>query len=196
MKRYGIFGGTFDPPHLAHSLLAEKVKGELKLDKIFFIPSAVPPLKDEKKVLEIRHRLEMAKIAFGSNPDYEVSEIEINNSNGKSYTADTLMRLHEQYKNEPVKFYLILGIDSLIDFPKWKTPDKIFELAEVVILNRPGFSKDKIKSEYSGKAVFADTELLDISSTMIRENVKNNKSIKSLVLPEIEKYITQNNLYK
>ena len=196
MKRYGIFGGTFNPPHLAHSVLAEKVRKELNLDKVIFIPSAVPPLKDEKEVLEIRHRLEMAKIAFGNNPDYEVSEIEVNNLNGKSYTVDTLLCLHELYKKEQVKFYLIIGADSLIDFPKWKNPEKIFELAEVVILNRPGFSKEKIKPGYLEKVRFIDTELLDISSTMIREKVRNNKSIKSLVLPEIEKNITQNNLYK
>jgi nicotinate-nucleotide adenylyltransferase len=104
--------------------------------------------------------------------------------------------LHELYKKEQVKFYLIIGADSLIDFPKWKNPEKIFELAEVVIINRPGFSKEKIKPGYLEKVRFIDTELLDISSTMIREKVRNNKSIKSLVLPEIEKYITQNNLYK
>jgi nicotinate-nucleotide adenylyltransferase len=138
----------------------------------------------------------MIKIAFGRIPGYEVSEIEINNSNGKSYTADTLIKLHERYKNAQVGFYLILGIDGLIDFPKWKNPERIFELAEVVILSRPGFSKDKIKPEYLKKVRFIDAELLNISSTMIRENVRNNKSIKSLVLPEIEKYITQNNLYK
>jgi nicotinate-nucleotide adenylyltransferase len=196
MKRYGIFGGTFNPPHLAHSTLAEKVRMELKLDKIIFIPSAIPPLKDKNEVLEIKHRLEMSKIAFGNNPNYEVSDIEINNLNGKSYTVDTLTKLQKRFIGETVKFYLILGIDSLIDFPKWKNPEKLFELSEVAIINRPGFSKNNIQPDYLKKVKFINTELMDISSTKIREFVRNNKSIKSLVLPEIEKYIIQNNLYK
>ncbi|MFA5404152.1 MAG: nicotinate-nucleotide adenylyltransferase [Ignavibacteria bacterium] len=196
MKQYGIFGGTFNPPHIAHSLIAEDVKKQLNLDKIIFIPSAVPPLKNEIEILEIGHRLAMAKIAFEKNPDYEVSDIEIVNTNEKSYTIDTLTKLHELYKNDSVKFFLILGIDSLIDFPKWKTPEKLFSLAKVVALNRPGYKKEDVKTEYSEKAVFLDTPFIDISSTIIREKVRKNMSIKYLVLPEIEKYIKQNNLYK
>jgi nicotinate-nucleotide adenylyltransferase len=196
MKKYGIFGGTFNPPHIAHSVLAEKVRVELKLDRIIVMPSAVPPLKDKNEVLEIKHRLKMTEIAFGGNPNFEVSDIEIKNTGGKSYTVDTLTRLHEQFLNKPVKFYLILGIDSLIDFPKWKNPEKIFELAEVVILDRPGFPKSSIEHKYLNKVKFVKAKLMDISSSRIREFIRNNKSIKSLVLPEIEKYITQNNLYK
>jgi|WetSurMetagenome_2_1015567.scaffolds.fasta_scaffold34179_2 nicotinate-nucleotide adenylyltransferase len=196
MKRYGVLGGTFNPPHMAHSTLAEKVRLELKLDKIIIIPSAIPPLKNNNEVLEIKHRFEMAKIAFGNNPNYEVSDIEINNSSGKSYTVNTLTKLQKKLIGETVNLYLILGIDSLIDFPKWKNPEKLFELSEVVIINRPGFSKNDIQPEYLKKVKFINTELMDISSTKIREFVRNNKSIKSLVLPEIEKYITQNNLYK
>jgi nicotinate-nucleotide adenylyltransferase len=196
MKSYGIFGGTFDPPHIAHSVIAGKARVELKLDKIIVIPSAVPPLKDEKDVLEINHRLDMTEIAFGGKTDYEVSDIEIKNPGGKSYTVDTLMKLHERYKSEQIKFYLIIGIDNVLDFPRWKSPEKIFELAEVVIFERPGFKKESISPEYAEKIKFVNTELMDVSSTMIREFVRKNKSIKSLVLPEIEKYIIQNNLYK
>ncbi|MCX6163720.1 MAG: nicotinate (nicotinamide) nucleotide adenylyltransferase, partial [Ignavibacteriae bacterium] len=120
MKRIGIFGGTFDPPHMAHSSIAEEVRKQMSLDKIIFIPSAVPPLKDESEILEIKHRLAMAKIAFEKNPYNEVSDIEIKNKKEKSYTIDTLTKLYELYKNDSVQFFLILGIDSLIDFPKWK----------------------------------------------------------------------------
>lgn len=196
MKKYGIMGGTFNPPHLAHSTLALKAKELLSLDKILFIPSAVPPLKNSDEVLEIKHRLAMAKIAFGGIPNSEVSEIEIKNTNGKSYTVDTLERLHDIYKNDSVKFYLLIGIDSLADFPRWKNPDKLFGLAEIVMLNRPGYSLEGIKPEYLDKVLILDLPLMDISSTMIREKVRNNASINSLVLPEIEKYIKQNNLYK
>lgn len=196
MKRYGIFGGTFNPPHLAHTRFAEKVKNELKLDKLIIIPSAIPPLKNENDVIDIKHRFEMTKIAFGNNPGFEVSDIEIKNTKVKSYTVDTLLKLREIYKDEDVKFYLILGVDNLISFPLWKEPEKIFELAEVVIINRPGFEGERINPEYFSKVKFLNTELMDISSSKIREYVRKNMSIKSLVLPEIEKYITQNNLYK
>jgi nicotinate-nucleotide adenylyltransferase len=196
MKRYGIFGGTFDPPHLAHYALAEEVRVKLNLDKVIFIPSAIPPLKDSNKIIEIKHRLVMAKIAFERNKYFEVSDIEINNSNSKSYTIDTLIKLNEIYKSDSVKFYLILGLDSVIDFPKWKTPEKLFEFAEIVVLNRPGSKICDVQREYAEKILLIDAPLMDISSTLIREYVKNNKSIKSLVLPEIEEYIKQNNLYK
>ena len=194
MKRIGIFGGTFNPPHIAHSLIAEDVRKQLHLDKIIFIPSAVPPLKDE--VLEIEHRLAMAKIAFEKNQYTKVSDIEIKSTKGKSYTIDTLTKLHELYKNDSVKFFLILGIDSLVDFPKWKTPEKLFSLAKIVAINRPGFKPEDVKPEYSEKAIFINAPFIDISSTIIREKVRKNMSIKYLVLPEIEKYITKNNLYK
>jgi nicotinate-nucleotide adenylyltransferase len=196
MKHYGIFGGTFDPPHLAHYALADEVRVKLNLDKVIFIPSATPPLKDSNKIIEIKHRLVMAKIAFERNKFFEVSDIEINNTNSKSYTIDTLIKLHEIYKNDSVKFYLILGLDSVIDFPKWKTPEKLFEFAEIVVLNRPGFRISNVKHEYAEKILLKDAPLMDISSTLIREYVKNNMPIKSLVLPEIEEYIKQNNLYK
>jgi nicotinate-nucleotide adenylyltransferase len=196
MNKYGIFGGTFNPPHLAHSLLAKEVREKLCIDKIIFIPSAVPPLKEKNQVLEIKHRLEMARIAFDKFPYSEISEIEIKNTNEKSYTVDTLIKLHKQYESDSVKFFLILGIDNIIDFPKWKTPERLFELAEIIALNRPGYKIYDIKPEFAERIMFIDVPMMDISSTTIRDRVSNNMPINSLVLPEIEKYITRNNLYK
>ena len=196
MMKTGIFGGTFNPPHLAHSVLSEKVKKVLGLDKLIYVPSAVPPLKKEEEVLEISHRLAMAKIAFEKTPGCEVSDIEIRNTNGKSYTIDTLKKLCEIYRNDNVKFYLILGIDNLIDFPRWKTPEKLFELADVVVINRPGCTLNSVKKEYAEKVMFIELPLMDFSSTMIRNFVHNGKPISGFVLPEIEKYIKENNLYK
>lgn len=196
MKRIGIFGGTFNPPHLAHSRLAEEVRKSLKLDKIIIVPSAVPPLKSGKEVIEIKHRLAMAEIAFGENPGFEISDIEIKRNKTKSYTIDTLIKLNKKIRDDSVKFYLILGTDSLIDFPKWKTPERLFDYAEVVAINRPGYKKSDIKPEYSERVLFIKVKPMNISSTKIREYVRSNKPIGSLVLPEIEKYIEQNKLYK
>ena len=126
----------------------------------------------------------------------EVSDIEINNSNEKSFTVNTLLKLREKYKDDFVKLYLILGVDGLIDFPKWKSPDKIFALSDVLIMNRPGYLVQDVLPEFSQKVKFLSVPMLEVSSTMIRDYVYNNKSIKYLVSPEVEEYIKSNNLYK
>jgi len=128
MKRIGVFGGTFDPPHIAHSILADDVREQKNLDKVIFIPSGNPPLKEVMNVSSSEHRLTMAKIAFEKDPHFEVNDIELNDEEGKTYTVNTLLKLKEHFKNEDVKLFLIIGIDNLIDFPKWKDPEKILTL--------------------------------------------------------------------
>jgi nicotinate-nucleotide adenylyltransferase len=196
MISIGIFGGTFNPPHLGHSVLSKQVKDKLMLDKLIFIPSAVPPLKNNNEILEIRHRLIMAKIAFERDSFGEVSDIELSGNSEKSYTVDTLLKLHQIYLKKQVKFYLIIGIDNIIEFPRWKNPEKLFELADVVVINRPGFSIRDVKREFAEKALFIELPLMDVSSTKIRDYIKNGKPIDSLVLPEIKEYIKEHNLYK
>lgn len=193
MKRYGIFGGAFNPPHIAHSIIARDIKEQFNLDKVIFIPSGVPPLKSNDELSSSLHRLNMAKIAFENDELFKVSEIEMQNVSNKSYTVDTLTKLKEI--NDGVKFYLIIGIDNLIDFPRWKNPEKLFSLAEILVVNRPYFSKDDVSSEYSEKVIFAEIPMLEISSTMLREYIKKGKSIKYLVNPDVEKYIQENKLY-
>lgn len=195
MKRYGIFGGTFNPPHIGHSILAENVRVQLKLEKIIFIPSGNPPLKESNDVADAKHRFQMANLAFGKDENFEVSDIELNNSNVKSYTINTLIKLNEKYKNDNVKLFLILGIDNLISFPKWKEPEKLFGLCEVVIINRPGFLSENVVSEFKNRVKFLNVPNLEISSSMIRNYVSKNKSIKYLVAPEVEKYIKENKLF-
>lgn len=195
MKRLGIFGGTFDPPHIAHSILANEVREQMNLDKIIFIPSGNPPLKNEGFVSSHMHRLNMAKIAFERDKSFEINDIEIKKYYEKSYTIDTVEKLAEEYKNDFVKLFLIIGIDNLIDFPKWKEPDKIFSICEVLVMYRPGYIVKKITPEYSSKVKYIDVPLLEISSTSIRKKVMNKESIKYLVFPEVENYILNNKLY-
>ncbi|MFC2093744.1 nicotinate-nucleotide adenylyltransferase [Bacteroidota bacterium] len=195
MNRIGIFGGTFDPPHIAHSILANEVREQMNLDKIIFVPSGNPPLKDNDIVSSHMHRLNMAKIAFERDKSFEINDMEIKKYYEKSFTIDTVEKLAEEYKNDPVKLYLIIGIDNLIDFPKWKEPDKIFSICEVLVMYRPGYIVKKITPEYSSKVKYIDVPLLEISSTSIRNKVKNKESIKYLVFPEVENYILNNKLY-
>lgn len=192
MKKYGILGGTFNPPHIAHSIVAQSVLEQLKLDKIIFIPSGNPPLKES---ISIRDRWAMAELAFGGERNFELSDIEIQNINEKSYTVDTLQKLNEQFESY-IKLFLIIGVDNLIDLPRWKEPENLFELCEVVVINRPNYSIEDSKAEFKEKVTFVTVPFLEISSSMIRDYVSKGRSIKYLVCKEVEDYIYKNNLYK
>lgn len=198
MKRYGIYGGSFNPPHIGHSILAENVREQLSLDKVIFIPSGKHALKDEATMLEADHRLKMARLAFEDDPHFEVSDIEIVKAEqGKTnYTVDTLIDLYEQYKDDFIKIYLIVGIDNLIEFPKWKNPNKLFLISEVIVMNRPGFLVQDVEDEFSRKARYLSVPMLEISSTDIRHRIRENKSVKYLLKPEVEEYVINNKLYK
>ncbi|MCU0372347.1 MAG: nicotinate-nucleotide adenylyltransferase [Ignavibacteria bacterium] len=198
MKRYGILGGSFNPPHTAHLILAENVKEQLELDKVIFIPSGKHALKDPQSLAEAGHRLNMARIAFEQDSSFEVSDIEIRKAKAglTNYTVDTLIDLYQMYQKDFIKIYLIVGIDNLIEFPQWKDPHKLFILSEVVVMNRPGYFIQDVSVEFSRKARYLSVPMLEISSSEIRNRVRDNKSIKYLVDPEVEKYIKENNLYK
>lgn len=191
MKNYGIYGGTFNPPHIAHSITAECICEELMLDRMIFMPSANPPLK---KSIPSVHRLALAMLAFGGNDKFDVSDVEFRNPDEKSYTVNTLKILKEDYKGEAVKFHLILGIDKLIELPKWKDPEKLFELSEVIVMNRPGYTRERT-NEFFDKVKFIQIPHLEISSTMIRDRVREGKSIRYFVNDDVREYIEENNLY-
>ncbi|MEO8209287.1 MAG: nicotinate-nucleotide adenylyltransferase [bacterium] len=193
MKKYGILGGTFNPPHIAHSIVADTVREELELDKIIFIPSGNPPLKES---ISAEHRLAMASLAFESNSNFEVSDIEIQNAKEKSYSVNTLQKLKKLYKKEESVLYFIIGVDNLLELHRWKEPDKLFELSEVIVINRPNYSVDISKTKFADKVEFVNVPFLEISSSMIRDYVSIGRSIKYLVCRKVEDYINNNNLYK
>lgn len=194
MKKIGIFGGAFNPPHVAHAIIADDVREQFRLDKVLFIPSGVPPLK-ESEAVTAKHRLNMSKLAFENDKYFEISDIEIKNTSVKSFTVDTLVSLKESYQKEEIRFYLIIGTDNLIDFPKWKNPEKLFSLSEVIVINRPFFNLEDAMPEFLNKVTIAKVPLLEISSSMIRNYVRTGKSIKYLVHPDVGNYIRENKLY-
>jgi len=198
MKRYGIFGGSFNPPHVGHTILAENIREQLSLDKVLFIPSGKHALKDDISVRNAEHRLNMARLAFEKDPHFEVSDIEIEKAKQgiTNYTVDTLIDLYNQYKDDFIKIYLIVGIDNLIEFPKWKNPHKLFLISEVIVMNRPGFLVQDVSDEFSRKARYVSVPMLEISSTDIRFRIMEGKSIKYLVDPGVEDYILKHNLFK
>ncbi len=190
--RLGILGGTFDPIHLGHLILAEQLKEWLNLKKVIFIPSN-PPHKENSLLSSAKDRLMMAKIAIKDNPDFILSDLELKRE-GKSYTIDTLNEFKKLYPGS--ELFLLLGSDVLDEIKSWKEPDKIFEEVKVVIALRPGLNKIDSQSRFVKKSLLFPIPGLNISSTQIREKVKAGKSIRYLVPPGIEEFIRAKNLYR
>lgn len=197
MKRIGIFGGTFDPIHNGHLIMAENVKDQMHLDEVMFIPSRIPPLKNAKDISDSEHRLNMLKLAVEGNSSFIINDIELKSSGGEpNYTVKTLLQLREVYSAKQVKFYLIIGMDQLINLHKWKDPGKLFLLTEVIVINRPGYLIQQVENEYARRGIFVPVPNIDISATDIRFRIKEKRTIKYLVPAEVEEYIYKNNLYK
>ena len=196
MKRIGIFGGTFDPVHNGHLIMAENVKEQVHLDKVLFIPSKNPPLKNDRVITPTEHRLNMLKLAVEDNAAFEISEIELKSDSGEpSFTVDTLMKLRKEYTGGQVKFYLILGMDQLINLHKWKDPGKLFLLSEVVVINRPGYLIQQVENDYGRQSIYVPVPNIEISATDIRFRIQEKRTIKYLVPAKVEEYIYNNKLY-
>lgn len=199
MKNIGILGGTLNPIHLGHLIIAQTAKDELKLDKIYFMPSGCPPHKDVDLIADKEHRSNMVKLAVEDNSYFEFSDFELKRS-GTIYTADTLRMLNEQYPED--NFYFIMGTDSFFDIEDWKSPEEIFKLCTIAVAGRNNVTDnientiEYYKNKYKGNIVFINSPLINISSSYIRNSVKNNISIKYLVSNNVEQYIIENNLYK
>lgn len=190
--KLGIFGGTFNPPHIAHLMAAEGVRDHLKLDKVLFVPAAIPPHKQHENIVPIKHRLEMVRVAIGGNPAFELSDIELRRK-GPSYTIDTVRELRRSYPDAGLFF--IMGIDLLTDFDTWKEPDKILEECTLVAMNRPGFDLAVVDKDLLARIELVNVPSVDISSTNIRRRVRSGRSIKYLVTREVEEYIRRASIY-
>jgi nicotinate-nucleotide adenylyltransferase len=216
--KIGIFGGTFNPIHYGHLRVAEEVRDKVNLDKILFVPAGNPPLKTED-IADTEYRYEMAKLAVADNRFFELSDIEYRLT-GKSYTVNTIEELRRAHPES--EFFLILGIDAFLDMPNWWLPDVLITLTNFIVISRPGFRfADIEKSSYLNvegvtlremdnattekyisklksdrDAILLNLTQIDISSTEIRSLIKQNKSIKYLLPPEIQSYIIMNGLYK
>ena len=192
-RKIGILGGTFDPIHIGHLILAEQVREQFQLEWVIFIPSASPPHKTERKLSLATHRFEMTKLALEENRFFSVSDIELKRE-GLSYTVETLRKLKELYTDSEI--YFLTGSDVLNEITTWKNPEEIYRLAKIVIAVRPGFDKFDPENRFAKKSIIVDITGIDISSTQIREKVKKGESIKYLVSSKVEEYIKSRNLYK
>jgi len=190
--RICLFGGTFDPPHIGHLLVAQTVCEAERFDKILFIPAYQTPNKID--VTPVENRLDMLKIAVEGNPNFEILDMELERK-GISYTIDTIKIIKkEQGLNKKDIFYLI-GSDSLLEFHKWKEPKEILNECQVIVAIRPGFRPSDIPAWILHNIQFANIPRFEISSTNIRHRWVENKTIRYLVTLPVWNYINENGLY-
>lgn len=188
-EKVGILGGTFNPPHLGHLIMAEQVKDQLGLDRILFMPTADPPHSSaNKKTISSDLRVEMLELALMGNADFELELYEVEQG-GKNYSYDTMKALTELYPG--VEFYFIIGGDMIADLPTWYRIEELVELVQFVGIKRPGYV-----SETNFPIIMVDTTETDISSSAIRDKVSRNCSIKYLVPEAVQEYIELERLYK
>lgn len=199
MKKYGIFGGSFNPIHYGHLMICEYIKEEMGLDKVIFIPTGNPPHKDLE--LSAKDRYEMVKLAISPNPDFEISDIETTRVK-KSYTVDTIRELKKIYKEE--KLYFLIGLDSLFQLKTWMKIGDLSQEIEFVVALRPGYLDreeinkeiDFLRENFGTKINLIKTPLYEISSTDLRDRIREGKSLRYLIPKKVLDYIEESGFYK
>lgn len=186
-EKVGILGGTFNPPHLAHMIIAEQVLNQLDLDMILFMPTSTPPHKDEKEAIDGETRLLMTQLAISQNPHFQIEAYEVSRG-GKNYTFDTMTDLQEMYPE--TTFYFIIGADMVEDLPNWYRIEELANMVQFVAVSRPGYN---LETNYP--VITIDTPNVDISSSEIRQMVASGRSIRYLVDDEVRYFIEEEGLY-
>lgn len=197
MKKIGLFGGTFDPPHAGHIALAKNASEHFSLDKIIFIPAGNPPHKTNKRVSDKAHRFEMVKMAIKNDKDFSISDFEIKNEK-PNYSYLTIEHFKREYPDDEIFF--IIGADSYRDFPKWKNYPDILSLCTFIVLNRNDADLGEYFKKYceifpEHKALFLDDFSHRVSSTELREKIASGKDCKRLLPDGVYEYIKKTNLY-
>jgi nicotinate-nucleotide adenylyltransferase len=188
----GVFGGTFDPPHIAHLVVAEHVRKALDLDRILFVPSATPPHKRRRPITPSLHRLNMLRLAVERNPLFDVLPYEVEKG-GVSFTVDTLAELKRRAPGDGL--FLLIGMDNYRDFDTWREPERILSLATVVVMTRPGIVLDMGAFAGDRRIIRVEVPAMDISSTGIRERLRDGASVQSLIPERVAEYILEHDLY-
>ncbi len=187
-RKIGILGGTFDPPHLGHLIIANEVMVQLKLDEVRFMPNHEPPHKERHSGTTVENRLSMLEKSIEGNPSFSIETIELNRD-GRSYTYDTMKELSQ--KNTEDDYYFIIGGDMVEYLPHWYKIEELLKLVQFVGTNRPNYN---LESQYP--ITYVKVPMIEISSSMIRDRVKNGASIKYLLPENVIRYIEENHLYE
>jgi len=203
MRRVGLMGGTFDPVHYGHLVVAEEVYSVLDLAEMLFVPAGQPPHKPNRIVTGVQHRLAMLELAVVGNPHFSISRVDLDRP-GPSYTVETLRLLREQW-GELTALYFVIGWDSLEDLLTWYDPAGILQqLSYLVAVRRPGYNeregyRDSLEARLPGikqRLLVVPAPQFDISSTDLRQRVAEKRPIKYQVPESVEKYIKQYKLYQ
>lgn len=189
-----LFGGTFDPPHLGHLIIAQTIFEAQNFDQIVFIPAYLPPHKNGNDISSIDHRFNMLMIAIKENPNFVLSDIEIKRR-GLSYSIDTIRDYKNQNNIKTDDLFYLIGSDALKEFHKWKNPQSIIDEAKVIVAIRPGFRPSDIPNWILEKIQFANIPRVEISSTTIRKRWAEDKTIRYMVTESVWQYINKENLY-
>ena len=198
-SRIGVFGGTFDPPHLAHLILAEEAHFQLNLELILWVLTPVSPLKPDVEISPWEQRLELLEAAIRDNPAFKVSTVDIDR-NAPFYTFETLRILSEIHVDQEIIF--LVGGDSLLDLPKWKQPqDLIQNCHEIGVMRRPGFEIDLHELDLlipglEAKVKWVEGPLVEISSSEIRKRLRNGSPVRYFLPPSVNKIIHTKRLYQ
>lgn len=199
-NRIGILGGTFNPIHLGHLFIAENARTEMNLDMIMFIPTGVPYMKNHKGILPPHIRMKMLEMSIDSNPYFVTSDIEIKRE-GNTYTYETLEELKRLYPK--AELFFIVGADCLFTIDKWYQPQRIFNNSTLLATNRNDFpqnelikQKQALEKQFNAKVELLNIPQIEISSTKVRENVKEGRSIRYMVADSVHDFILQNNFYR
>lgn len=199
-KKIGIMGGTFNPIHFGHLLLAEQAMEAYDLDEVLFIPSGNPYMKDTEPIVDGIIRGHMTELALKGHPHFRMSSMELDRK-GPTYTYETLETLKEE--NPDCTYYFILGADSLLTMETWKNPKQIFKNCVVIASVRGTGTEDKIRKiathliyEYQADVHILPARFIDLSSSEIRQRIANGKSVRYMLPEEVREYIYENGLYR
>lgn len=187
MKHIGILGGTFDPPHIGHLMIAEEVRFALKLDEIWFVPTADPPHKRTAHATS-KERIEMVRLMTEDEPAFNINSIEVNRG-GTSYTYETLNEFKKLFPND--QFYFIIGADMVEYLPHWYKIDELMKLVTFVGVKRSGYT---LNTSYPIKTV--DVPVFEVSSSDIRKRIRTGRPVKHLVCESVYSYIKERRLYE
>lgn len=186
-KKIGIIGGTFNPIHNGHLFIADQVRNQLGLQKVYFMPDYLPPHVDHKEAIGADERVKMVNLAINDNDYFDIEMIEVIRK-GKSYTYETMLELKK--KHPDYDYYFIIGGDMVNYLPKWYHVNDLMNMVHFV-----GVRRDNYPMETPYPVIWVDIPKLDISSTLIRKLIKNRQSIRYLVPEKVRKYIKEHNIY-
>lgn len=191
MSRLGVLGGTFDPIHVGHLNAAEQVRQACRLDGVIFVPAGDPYQKPVPGAT-VADRVAMTELAIADHPNFSLSRVDVDRD-GPTYTVDTLADLERVHPG--AEFWVIIGVDALAGFGTWREPERITELARLAVMARPGveFVNPGVPLE---RLILVETELVDVSSTQIRDRVRAGLPIDGMVTPAVAQYIERQRLYQ